>query len=62
MTYTTDCQNLYNIISIHVFSFLRNKFEVDDFEKCSGLNVFFSKTEATWIGINKFNKEGSFLI
>lgn len=31
----------------------------NDFEKCSGLKVNFSKTEATWIGRNKFNKEGS---
>ena len=30
-----------------------------DFEKCSGLKVNFTKTEATWIGRNKFNKDGS---
>lgn len=30
-----------------------------DFEKCSGLKVNFSKTEAAWIGKNKFNRDGS---
>ena len=30
-----------------------------DFERCSGLKVNFSKTEAVWIGRDKFNKDGS---
>lgn len=30
-----------------------------DFEKCSGLKVNYSKTEAIWIGKDKYNKDGS---